>query len=111
MARSQHVDLNWGWPNSATCIGDAEIVKNKTREKGRDEVSFFLVLYPEVQAIPALDFSETPLYPTVNSLFALFDGTGVLVTCCLSVPMNSGKLPLGGFNDVGLISSISLRAL
>ena len=33
MATSQHVDLNWGWPNSATCIGDAEIVKNKTRDK------------------------------------------------------------------------------
>lgn len=46
----------------------------------------------------------------MNSLFALFDGTGVLVTC-LSVPMNSGKLSLGGFNDVGLISSISLRVL
>lgn len=73
--------------------------------------SFFLVLYPEVQAVPALDFSETPLYLTVNSLFALFDGTGVLVTCCLSVPMNSGKLPVGGFKDVGLIPSISLCVL
>ena len=47
----------------------------------------------------------------MNSLFALLDGTGVLITCCLSVPMSSGKLPLAGFKDVGLISYFTVCSL
>lgn len=55
------------------CRDSEEQNRDKAERKGEMErVPFnFLVLYPEIQVIPALDFYETPFYLIADSLFFL----------------------------------------